>query len=121
MFEQVGHASLAVRLVARADQIGDIHRDGGLGLVGEQQHGEPVGEAVLGDALHFGNLLGRGWSGGQRGAGEQEQEQGAGELITSNAVSVSLRGNQVVGTGIGTGLSCDSSQSTASGTRSTPM
>ena len=45
VLEQVRHARLAVALVARADQVGDVHGDRGLRLVGEQQHVQAVASA----------------------------------------------------------------------------
>ena len=59
VLEQVRHALLAVALVARADQVGDVHRHGvGAGV----RHGEDaqaVVEPVFGHALDRGDLLRR--------------------------------------------------------------
>ncbi len=51
VLEQVGHAGLAVVLVARADQIGDVDRQGWLRGIGKQQHMQTVVEPVFGNAL----------------------------------------------------------------------
>ena len=72
VLEQVGHAGLAVALVPRADQDGQVDRDLGTGRVGEQEHAQAVIEPVLGDPLHARDLLGAGCAHGRRG-GEQAQ------------------------------------------------
>ena len=58
VFEQVGHAGLAVAFVARADEDGHVDRDRRPGRIGKQQHACAVGEAVLGDAFDAGDFLG---------------------------------------------------------------
>ncbi len=60
VLQQMRHAGFAIALKARADHIGDVDGYGGLGVIGEQQHLEAVGEAILGDAFDRGDL---GWSG----------------------------------------------------------
>ena len=62
VLQQVRHAGFAIALVARADHIGDVHRDRRLGVIGEQQHLQAVVEAVFGDAF----------DGGDFGLGERE-------------------------------------------------
>ncbi len=57
VLEQVRHARLAVVLVAAADEVGDVHRDRGLGEVGEEQDLEAVVEPVFRDALDRGHPL----------------------------------------------------------------
>ena len=52
VFKQVGHPGLAITLVARADQVGDVGGDQSLRTVLDQQHREAVGQAVFGDAAH---------------------------------------------------------------------
>jgi hypothetical protein len=56
VLEEVRHAGLAVALVPRADEVRDVDGHGRLRRVGEQQHREPVVEAVLGDALDRADL-----------------------------------------------------------------
>nr|GFA64401.1 hypothetical protein [Tanacetum cinerariifolium] len=56
VLQQVGHAAFAVAFVPRAHQVGDIDGSRGLRLVGKQQHPQPVGQPVFGDALHGGHL-----------------------------------------------------------------
>ncbi|MEJ0099259.1 MAG: hypothetical protein WDO12_05735 [Pseudomonadota bacterium] len=63
VLEQVCHSRLAVVLMARADEVGHVHDDGGLGLIGKQQHAQPVGEPVFGDAFDLGDFHRRGGSG----------------------------------------------------------
>ena len=57
VFEQVGHAGLAVAFVARADQDGHVDGDRRPRRLGEQQHAGAVGEPVFGDAFDRGDLL----------------------------------------------------------------
>ena len=67
VFEQMRHAGFAVVLVARADKVGDVDRDGRLGCIGQQQDLQAVVEAVFGDAFDRGDLadaLGQGLRGG---------------------------------------------------------
>ncbi len=66
VLEQVRHAGLAVALVARADEVGDVDRDRRLGGIGEEQHAQAVGEQVFGDAFDGGDplRLARGAGGG---------------------------------------------------------
>jgi hypothetical protein len=79
VLEQVGHAGLAVVLVARSDHVGHVDRHRRLGVVGVQQHLQAVGEAVFVDPfdgpheLHAGRQLGR-WR-GMRDAAHHEQAQ----------------------------------------------
>jgi hypothetical protein len=93
VLEQVGHAALAVALVARADQVGDVDRDLVLRVVGEEQDAQAVVELVLADAFDGAELLrrrlgsrggggrGGGGRGGRRGlAGAQGSEEDRGEL-----------------------------------------
>src|SRR5262249_19555617 len=73
VLQQVGHAGLAVALVARADE--DRHVDGDLGggVVGEEEEADAVVVAGLGDALDGGGLLRLGGAlggGGGRGRGQ---------------------------------------------------
>jgi hypothetical protein len=42
VLEEVRHAGLAVVLVAAADEVRDVHGDGGLGLIREQQDLRPL-------------------------------------------------------------------------------
>jgi hypothetical protein len=84
VFEQVRHAALAIALVARPDQVGDVDRDRRLGLIREQQHAQAVGELVLGDAFGRSDLARRRrrGCGGQCDSGcgrRQSQQQGEGE------------------------------------------
>ncbi len=51
VLQQVGHARLAVVLVFAAHPVGHVHRGGGFGVVGRQQHLQAVGQAVFGDAF----------------------------------------------------------------------
>ena len=57
MLEQVCHARLAVSLVARADLVGHVDRDGLLRLIGKEQDLEAVRQPVLGDAFDRGDSL----------------------------------------------------------------
>ena len=66
VLQQMGHAGFAVAFLPRADHVGDVDGDGGLGIIGEEQHLEAVGEAILGDAFDRGDLC---WSGGWVWAG----------------------------------------------------
>ena len=78
VLKQVGHAGFAVVLVARADQVGEVHRDRGLGGVGEQQHAQAVAEAVFGDAFDggdFDHALGRRGFARGRGRGQRERQE----------------------------------------------
>ena len=72
VLQQVRHAGLAVVLVPAADAIGQVHRRRGLGIVGRQQHLQPVGQAVLGDAL---DLFHGGRGGHRRQSGVQGQQE----------------------------------------------
>ncbi len=45
VFEEMGHACLAVSLVAGADAVDDVDGDFGLGVIGKQQDVETVGKA----------------------------------------------------------------------------
>jgi hypothetical protein len=65
VLEQVRHARLAITLMPRADQVGHVDGDGGLGLVGEQQHAQAIRESVFADALDLRHLRGQV---GRRGA-----------------------------------------------------
>jgi hypothetical protein len=51
VFEQVGHAGLAVVLVARTDQIGDVDRGGRFGGIGKEDEAQAVGQSVFADSL----------------------------------------------------------------------
>ena len=51
VFEEMGHARLAVSLVPGADEVGDVHRDALVALVWEEQEAQTVVEPVLGDPL----------------------------------------------------------------------
>lgn len=73
VLEQVGHAGLAVVLVARSHQVRHVDRGGGLGRVGRQQHAQAVGQAVFGNALDRGHF--RDARGERRGAGLESQER----------------------------------------------
>ena len=62
VFEQVGHARLAVPFVPRADEDRQVHRDGRLGRIGKQEQPQPVLELVFGNPLdrrHLARPLGR--------------------------------------------------------------
>ena len=52
VLEQVRHAALAVALVPRADEVGDVDGDRVLRRVGEEEHLHPVREVVLADPAH---------------------------------------------------------------------
>ena len=69
VLDQVRHAGLAVALVPRPDHHGQVHRDRGLGRVGDEQDLEPVGQRVFGDPLDRGNPAGSGRRGSGRGCG----------------------------------------------------
>jgi hypothetical protein len=73
MFQQVGHAGLAIVLVLGAHAVGHVDRGGGLAGVRRQQHLQAVGQSVLGNALDFANGLERCGKGSrqQRGSGQQ--------------------------------------------------
>ena len=58
MFEQVGHAGLAVALVPRADEDGHVDGNRRPRRFGEKQHACAVGEAIFGDALDRRDFLG---------------------------------------------------------------
>ena len=81
VLKQVGHARFAVVLVARTHQVGEVHRDGGLGGVGEQQHAQAVFKPVFGDAFDgrdFDRALGRrGRLRAHRRGQRKGQQQGA--------------------------------------------
>ena len=51
VLEQVRHALLAVALVARADQVGDVHRGGVDARVGQREQAQAVRQRVLGNAF----------------------------------------------------------------------
>jgi hypothetical protein len=55
VLEQVRHPRLAVVLVLRAHEVGDVDRGGGFRGVGREQDSQAVGEVVLGDALDGGD------------------------------------------------------------------
>ncbi|MNT47791.1 hypothetical protein D3C72_1845320 [compost metagenome] len=74
VFKQVRHAGLAVVFVARTDQVGHVDRGRGLGLVGNQQHSQAIGQSVFGDAFNRGGLRDAGRKAG--GAGLEGQEGG---------------------------------------------
>ena len=77
VLQQVGHARLAVTLVPRADEDGQVDGDLGPRWVGKEQHLQPVGQAILRDSLDRGDLAGRGRVGsGQGGRDNQPQRQG---------------------------------------------
>ena len=57
VLQQVRHAGLAVAFVTGAHQVGDVDGHLGVGLVGIEQHAQPVGERVFRDASHGGFLL----------------------------------------------------------------
>jgi hypothetical protein len=83
VLQQVGHAGLAVVLVHRADQVGQVDGDRGLAGVGEQQHAQAVAHAVFADAFHAGtrcDALGRRDAIGEGGGGQGEQA-GEGEAV----------------------------------------
>ena len=78
VLEQVRHAGFAVAFVARADQVGHVDGDFGLGGVGEKQHVEAVGKGVFGDAFDGGDLLDALREGlGERGEGENQEKRAA--------------------------------------------
>ena len=52
VLQQVGHPSLAITFVARADQIGHVDCDLGIRRVRKQQHAQSIGEGIFGDASH---------------------------------------------------------------------
>ena len=60
VLEKVGHARLAVALVPRAHEDGQVDRHLGAGRIGEQEHAQAVFQAVLRDSLDRGDLLGAG-------------------------------------------------------------
>ncbi len=77
VLEQVRHPALAVALVTRSDEVGDVDGDRVLGGVGKEQDLEPVRQVVFADAAHrraaadpFGQLL------GGRDRREQNEERG---------------------------------------------
>ncbi len=106
MLEQVRHPGLAVALVARADEIGDVDGRRRLGRVGEEQHLEAVGERVLRDALHRGALRDAGRQGGMGDQGEE------GECGSDNEPGGSV--------GIGRGHECLGSENGARGSIAVP-
>ena len=57
VLQQVRHAGFAVAFLARTHQVGDVHRDLGLGGVRKQQHVQAVRIGVLGDAFDRRHLL----------------------------------------------------------------
>src|SRR5438309_5988637 len=57
MLEQMRHAGLAVVLVTRADEIGDVHCRLRLARIRKQQHLETVPQRVFGDAFNRRSLL----------------------------------------------------------------
>ena len=67
VFQEVGHARLAVALVPRADQDRQVDSDLGTRLIREQEHAQPVIEAIFGDPLDGGDFLG--WFGLRLSAG----------------------------------------------------
>ena len=89
VLEQVRHAGFAVAFVARAHQVGDVHRNRVLRGVGEEQHLEPVGKPVLGDAFDRGDFSDR--RGSRRSSRcrvdrrEQEPRQEQGKRERDNA------------------------------------
>ena len=87
VFEQVGHAGLAVALVPGADEDGQVDGDVRLRGVGEEQDAQAVVELVFGDAFDGGDLDGVGGRGGvehqqcsERGRGHGPTD-GAGDFI----------------------------------------
>ena len=92
VFEQMGHPGFTVIFVARADQVDDVDRDVGLRGIGEKQHAQAVGQAVLvdsfdaGDVLHVGRQGNRRWLAETQGRKQQgeDQDQNRNAAITSN-------------------------------------
>ena len=78
MLQQVRHAGLAVVLVARAHVIGQVDRGRGLGVIGDQQHLQAIGQPVLVDAFdrlhaaHAGRQRLR--HGGRRSEGHRQEQ-----------------------------------------------
>jgi hypothetical protein len=93
VLEQVRHTGLAVVLVAGTDEVGDVDRNRLLGRVGEEQHAQPVSEAVLGDSLDRGHAHGfrrwrrfrrcRGRGAGSGKSRENERREGLSERFHS--------------------------------------
>ena len=59
VLQQVGHAGFAVALVPRADEDRQIDRDGRFGVVGANEHLQPVVQAILAEAFDRRDLGGR--------------------------------------------------------------
>jgi hypothetical protein len=83
VLQKVSHARFAVALVPRTDQYREVHRDFGARRIGEQEHAQTIIQAVFGNSLDGGDLLGR-FGSGVRAGRESDQPQrraqcGAGE------------------------------------------
>jgi hypothetical protein len=52
VLQQVSHAGFSVPFVPGSDHIGDIDRDRGFGIIGEQQYVESVIELIFRDSFH---------------------------------------------------------------------
>ncbi len=57
VLQQVSHAGFAVAFVTRPDEVGHIHGQLRLGLIGKQQNVEAVRQGVFRDSLDGGNFL----------------------------------------------------------------
>ena len=88
VLEQVGHAGLAVALVARADQDRQVDGDLGPRGVGEQEHAQAVVQPVLGDPLDRRDLLelfGRRFGAGSNSRSKPARQPTETEPMESNA------------------------------------
>ncbi len=56
VLQEMRHSGLAIGFKAGSHQVGDVHRDRGLGEVREEQDLQSVRQPVLGDPLHGGDL-----------------------------------------------------------------
>jgi len=84
VFQQVGHAGFAVSFEARTNHVRHVDGHVGLGGIREQQHVEPVGQGVFGDALDGGDLLHAFGQGLGKRRERKNQEQGEQCFVTSH-------------------------------------
>ena len=90
VLQQVRHAGLAVAFVTRSDEIRDVDRRRRLRGVGEEEHVQPVGQRVLGDALDARELRG---SLAVRRERRRDQERGAQRDRAANGIMQERHGN----------------------------
>src|SRR6267142_1031928 len=82
VLEEVRHAFLAVALVARADEVHDVHGDRVGARIGQREHLEAVRQPVLGDALDRHHALRQ--LGSQRSERPDQHYRGGSDSFHSN-------------------------------------